>query len=105
MLQSPASSATSNGMSEVDAKIAAAEARTDTKFAQVMGELRLINQRLEHVEGYTRNLRSTVIGTGIAAVALVVGIFGWGASMFGVGMDAQSIANQSAKNVVELAQP
>lgn len=101
---------------EIEAKIAAAEARTDTKFAEFMGELRVINKRLDHmdatqsrVEASTSSLKTTIvtttIGAAIGAVALVVGIFGWGSQMFGVGMDAGSIATQSAKTAVERVQP
>lgn len=92
-------------MSEIDAKIAASEARTDTKFAEMMGELRLINQRLEHVENSTSGLRMNTWLAAATAVALVVAIFSWGSSMFGVGMDAQSIANQSAKSLLDQAEP
>ncbi|MGK8640344.1 hypothetical protein ACRS7F_13305 [Brucella anthropi] len=103
-------------MSEVDAKIAAAEARTDTKFAQVMGELATmradfngkfdtLGARLDHVEKSTSGIRLNIWLAAATAVGLVVGIFSWGTSMFGVGMDAQSVADQSAKNVVEQAKP
>lgn len=95
------------GMSEVDAKIAAAEARTDTKFAEMMGELRLIRSdfstRLDHVEKSTSGIKTTVVSTGIvtgiAVIGLVVGIATWGSQMFGVGMDADSIARQAAQSV------
>jgi hypothetical protein len=89
---------TSTGMDAVEAKIAAAEARTDTKFAQVLGELRAI-------EKSTAGIKTTVVVTGIAAVALVVAIFGWGNQMFGTGMDVQSISDHSAKNALQQVQP
>ncbi len=104
-LQSDPSSAKSISMSEVDAKIAAAEARTDTKFAEMMGELRLINQKLEHVEKSTSGIRLNIWLAAATAVGLVVAVFSWGTSMFGVGMDAQSIADQSAKNALTQIQP
>ncbi|MBD7992870.1 hypothetical protein H9643_19010 [Ochrobactrum sp. Sa2BUA5] len=104
-LKAEPESATSISMSEVDAKIAAAEARTDTKFAEMMGELRVITQKLEHVEKSTSGIRLNIWLAAATAVGLVVGIFSWGTSMFGVGMDAQSIADQSAKNVVIQAEP
>jgi hypothetical protein len=85
-------------MSEVDAKIAAAEARTDTKFAQMMGELKVIENSTAGLKG---TILVTTIGTGIAVVGLVAGIFGWGSAMFGVGMDADSIARQAAQKVGE----
>lgn len=83
---------TSGGMDVVDAKIAAAEARTDTKFAEVVGELRLI-------ERSTSGLKATIIVTGISVVALVAAILGWGTSMFGTGMDAQTVADRAATSV------
>lgn len=90
-------------MSEVDAKIAASEARTDTKFAEMMGELRVISTRLDHVEKSTSGIKSTVISTGVvtavAVLALVTAIFGWGSQMFGVGMNADSVARQAAEAV------
>ena len=81
-------------MSEVDAKIAAAEARTDTKFAEVVGELRLI-------EGATRGLKGTVIATGIAAVAVVIAVLGWGGQMFMSGMDTRIAADRAAQTAAE----
>lgn len=97
-LKSGGGGGTYDDMSIVDAKIAAAEARTDTKFAELIGELKAI-------ETSTAGIKTTVVVTGIAAVALVVAIFGWGSQMFGVGMNTQSISDQSAKNVLEQAQP
>lgn len=101
-------------VSEIDAKIAAAEARTDTKFAELMGELKLlrsdlsgdfkaIEARIAHVETSTSGIKSTVVTTGIvtavAVLGLVVAIFGWGSQMFGVGMTADSVAKQAAQAV------
>lgn len=97
-------SANITDMSEVDAKIAAAEARTDTKFAEMMGELRLINQKLEHVEKSTAGIRLNIWLAAATAVGLVVAVFSWGTSMFGVGMDAQTVADKSASIVIEKAQ-
>lgn len=91
-------------MSEIDAKIAAAEARTDTKFAEMMGELRLINQKLEHVEKSTAGIRLNIWLAAATAVGLVVAVFSWGTSMFGVGMDAQTVADKSASIVFDKAQ-
>ncbi|NKE77834.1 hypothetical protein [Ochrobactrum sp. MC-1LL] len=115
-LQSSTTSATSMFMSEVDAKIAAAEARTDTKFAQMMGELttmraeingkfETLSTRLDHVEGATKGMRSTVIGTGIGVVAVIIAVMAYGAQWFGLGVDTQSISDQAAKNVLIQAQP
>lgn len=103
-------------MPELDAKIEASEARTDTKFAQMMGELttmraeingkfETLSTRLDHVEGATKGMRSTVIGTGIGVVAVIIAVMAYGAQWFGLGLDSQSISDQAAKNVLIQAQP
>lgn len=76
---------------EIDAKLDAAEARTDVKFAQLMGELGKINVRLDGVERSTSGTKATIIGTGIAAVALVVGILAFGQQWFGIGLTTRDI--------------
>jgi hypothetical protein len=99
--QAPAESATlnhgggggtSDGMDIVDAKIAAAEARTDAKFAQMMGELKAIDKS-------TSGLKATMVLTGLTTTAVVVAIFAWGTAMFGTGMDAQIVADRAASTV------
>lgn len=88
---------TSGDMSLVDAKIAAAEARTDTKFAQVLA-------RLDAIEKSTSGLRlnvwlaaATALGLGIAAMA-------FGASQFGNGVMVTSAAVQDAAEAKRLSQ-
>jgi hypothetical protein len=101
---------------ELDAKIAASEARTDTKFAEFMGELRLSTSKMTQVENDLRETRSaisgvrtTVIVTAVGSVIAIAGLFysalQYGSGMFGVGMNAQTISDQSAKNAIELTQP
>lgn len=89
---------TSTGMEAVDAKIAAAEARTDTKFAQVLA-------RLDAIEKSTHGMKTTVILTAIAAVGLVVAVMGWGNQMLGTGMNVQAISDHSAQNAIAQTQP
>jgi hypothetical protein len=93
-LQSAGSGSTLHDMSEVDAKIAAAEARTDTKFAEMMGELKLISYT-------TRGLKTTIITTGIATViglgALTIGVMAYGGQMFGLGLDTDEIVQRAAE--------
>jgi len=109
-------SANITDMSEVDAKIAAAEARTDTKFAEMMGELRVISGKLEHLDENYRetrtsisSLKSTVIVTAVTTVLAIGGLFytalQYGNSMFTAGLDTQTIADQSAKNALSQIQP
>lgn len=95
----------STSMSDVDAKIEATEARTDTKFAELLGELRLLNQRLDHVEKSTSGMRSTVIGTGIGIVAVVIAVMAYGAQWFGLGMDAQQVSERAVNSAIERVAP
>ncbi|UXS31356.1 hypothetical protein FY152_04305 [Agrobacterium tumefaciens] len=104
------------GMDTVDAKIAASEARTDTKFAQLMGELSTmraeINGRLDvlgtrvgHVETSTAGMKTTVIVTAIAALGLTVAVMAYGSQWFGLGMDAQQVADRAAQTSMQNLQP
>ncbi len=88
---------TYTGMSIIDAKIAAAEARTDTKFAQVLA-------RLDAIEKSTSGLRlnvwlaaATALGLGIAAMA-------FGASQFGNGIMVTTASVQEAMETKRIAQ-
>lgn len=71
-----------NGMDGVDAKIAAAEARTDTKFAELRGELR----RLPGM--------GTLIATIIAAFGAVLAVLAFAGGRFDSGMSARSLVEQ-----------
>lgn len=115
-LQQGGGGGTFDGMEIVDAKIAAAEARTDTKFAQLMGELATmraeINGRLDglgtkvqHVENSTAGIKTTVIVTAIAALGLTVAVMAYGSQWFGLGMDAQQVADRSAQTSAQNLQP
>lgn len=103
-------------MSEVDAKIAASEARTDTKFAQLMGELStmraeingrldVLGTRVEHVEKSTAGTKTTIIVTAIAAIGLTASILAYGGQWFGLGMDAQQVADRAVQSSTQNLQP
>lgn len=115
--QAAATSAATPGFDEriIDLKLAAVEARTETKFAQLIGKLDLIAERLgglntqivaidgkvEKVDAHTRSVRSTiiatVIGTGIAVAALAWG----GVQIFQGGMGVSAGAFQAGMAVSE----
>ncbi|MGI3127592.1 hypothetical protein [Nitratireductor sp. PBL-C9] len=103
-------------VSETDAKIEAAEARTDTKFAQVMGELRVMSERMDHIDqslsqthDAVSSIKSTVIVTAITTVLAIGALFytalQYGNSMFSVGLETQSISERSAQDAIRKAQP
>src|SRR5205085_2383505 len=80
----------------VEAQIAAAEARTDTKFGELRGDLRVISQSVAEVRAGQRATHALVIGSAIAAVAVIVATLGFGATWFGLGINASDIANKAA---------
>jgi ribosomal protein L29 len=141
---------------ELDAKIAAAEARTETRFAELVGAIRVLGARLDQiaaelaemraqhrtdlaeirtqhrtdlaelktetkadlaelrteakadlaefrteVRAGLRSLTTVVIGTGIGAVAVVVGALAYGGSLFGLGITAHDIALSAARQAIE----
>src|SRR4051812_8590872 len=80
---------------EIQAKFETAEARADTKFAQIIGkietgsaelrgELHSIGVRLEGLEHSTSGLKATIIGAAIATVGVIIGILAFGQQWFGV---------------------
>lgn len=74
---------------EVDAKIAASEARTDTKFAALIGKIDVLIARMDQFELELRQLRTdmadlkkTVLITGISSVlAVIFGVAGFNATL------------------------
>lgn len=84
-------------MTEVDAKIAAAEARTDTKFAELLGEMRLLNQRLSHIEALTGGLRANIWVAAATAVGLAIAAMAYGGQMFGIGVDSSALVDRAVQ--------
>lgn len=67
---------------EVDAKIAASEARTDSKFASVITRLDYIIVRMDKLEAEMAGVKKTMILTGISTVlATVFGVAGLNAAL------------------------
>jgi hypothetical protein len=73
---------TSGGMDVVDSKIAAAEARTDTKFAELRGDL---------AKFATKGTVWTAVGTlGGTILAVMLAVAAFGGDRFDAGMSASS---------------
>lgn len=80
---------TSDGMDTVDAKIAASEARTDTKFAELRGDINTqfaeLRMQLAHMP--SKNTLWAAVGTGAAAVlGVLLAIIAFGGDRFDAGM-------------------
>lgn len=103
-LQHGGGGGTYGGMDIVDAKIAAAEARTDTKFAGLKGSLDLINERLDNIERATNGVRLNVWLAAATALALGIAAMAFGASQFGNGVMVTSVAVQDASEAKRLAE-
>lgn len=96
-LKSGGGGGTFDNMSVIDAKIEAAEARTDTKFAQVLA-------RLDAIEKSTSGLRLNVWLAAATALGLAVAAMAFGASQFGNGVMVTSAAVQDAAEAKRIAQ-
>jgi hypothetical protein len=94
-----------------DAKIAAAEARTDTKFAQLLARLDATNARLEsfdtklgRIEAEGIRTRSTVRTTGFTVVSIIVAVLGLlfavFAQSFNLGSKVSEVAHAEALAVL-----
>ncbi|WDZ77957.1 hypothetical protein PWG15_05485 [Ensifer adhaerens] len=90
---------------EIDAKIAASEARTDTKFERMMtefaalrGDLAAITIEMGQVRQSTSGLRSTIVTTAIATVlslaGLVVAVIALNGQAFSTGMDVRAVVTE-----------
>lgn len=97
----------SHGMSEGEEylRIQLSEARTDTKFAQLIGEMRTgfarMDARLSAVERATTGLKATVIGTGVAVIAVVIGVLAYGQTWFGIGVNTRDVIRATITEYVQ----
>lgn len=80
----------------LDAKLEAAEARTETKFAQLLGELKLISGSVSNLSGQltdvkaelgnvknaTATVKWNVMATGLAIGGLILALAAYGATMW-----------------------
>jgi len=97
---------------EFESKLEAAAAKTDTKFAEMLGEIRLISSdikgeigkvstRLDSVERSTGGVKATIILTAIAGLAIVVGILGYGQQWFGIGLSTRDTVRATIREMQE----
>jgi hypothetical protein len=98
--------------SEITAYLEAVEARTDAKIAGILGEVRVgfatlngtigkLEEKVEGVKNSTSGLKTTIIVTGIAAVALVVGVLAYGQTWFGLGFTTRDIVKSAVTEYIQ----
>jgi len=93
----------------IDAKIAASEARADTKFSQVLGKLEGMDGKLTRIEADNIRTRSTVRTSAIALGALFVSIAALLvaaiSSSFNIGAKVGDVARTEARQTYNDLQP
>ena len=63
--------------------------RVDVGFAEMRGTMTALDARLTNIERSTSGLKSTVIGTAVAVVAVVIGVLAYGQTWFGIGVSTR----------------
>ena len=97
---------------EIDAKLQAAEARGDTKLAEALGEVRTafarlegkfdnVNTRITDLQHSTGGTKGTILATGVAVVALIVGILTYGQGWFGIGVTTRDTIKSVVTEVIQ----
>jgi hypothetical protein len=98
--------------SEISAYLEAVEARTDAKIAGILGEVRVgfatlngtigkLEEKVDGVKDSTSGLKTTVIVTGIAAVALVVTVLAYGQTWFGIGVTTRDVVKSAVTEYIQ----
>lgn len=103
-LQQGGGGGTFDNMDIVDAKIAAAEARTDAKFAEMMGELKAMRTDLSHMPSTITMIGTMGAFTGVM-ITVVLALFALSGQMFGIGMDAQQVSERAVQTASDRLQP
>ncbi|MGY4351249.1 hypothetical protein ACVWXM_007742 [Bradyrhizobium sp. GM7.3] len=100
----------------VNAKIEAAEARTDTKVTRLegkienlgtllAGKLDSLKEDVHHADSYARDTRlivvSTIVAATIAIGGIIVAMATYGDALFGRGMNVRDVIQTTIKETIE----
>lgn len=88
---------------EVDAKLATADARSETRIVEVLGEIKAMNARIDGIQQSTAGVKATIIFTGIAVVTLVVAVLSYGQQWFGIGITTRDIVRATVQEMKAVA--
>jgi hypothetical protein len=106
-LNKSSSESTLSGMDQqlVDAKIAASEARVDTKFAQLIARLESMDSKLTRIEADNLRTRSTVRTTGFTIVSIILAVlaltFAVFSQSFNLGSKISDVARLEATSILQ----
>lgn len=88
-----------------DLRAQLAEAKTDKKFADMLGEVRAgfarVDGRLSGLERQTAGVKSTVILTGLAVAALMLAVLTYGQAWFGIGISTRDVVKSAVSEYVQ----
>ena len=87
---------------QVQDMLAASEARTETKFAELRGDLRAIDAKLSHLPN-TWTMVITMISVGVGVAGILLAALAFGSGMFGQGFSASAIAKDAASQALAAA--
>jgi hypothetical protein len=101
---------------EMKASLELAEAKTDVKFAQLIGkidtanadlrgDIRALSAHFSAVERSTAGVKATIILTAVAVLAIVVGVLGFGQQWFGIGITTRDVVRSTVKEFQEQTLP
>jgi len=96
---------------EIQAQIAASEARTDTRIARLEGKLETmqatlsgkidaIGEKISADHEFNRSTRWVQYGLALALAALIVTMATYGDAMFGRGMDVRNVVQNTIKETL-----
>lgn len=92
---------------EVDAKIAAAEARTDTKIVRMEGKLDLLlskldyfNERITEVRSDSRGTRTNIWAVGIGLAALIIAVAFGLPALIGFGFQFRDVVHNEVQSAM-----
>jgi hypothetical protein len=100
-----------------------AEAKTDKKFSDMLGEVRsgfaeingkigaldgrlsgsisALEARLSSLESQTSGIKTTVIVTGLAIAGLMIGVLTYGQAWFGIGVSTRDVVKSAVTEYIE----
>lgn len=88
---------------EIASKLDAVEARSQAKFAEIMGEIKASHA---HISGQIATAQAkaldrwTAIGIAVGMAALIFAILAYGGDLFGMGVSTGEVAEKAAREAV-----
>lgn len=92
-------------ISRSDLKFAELIGRVDTGFVDIKGQISTVNARLDGIEKSTTGLKTTIVGTGVAVVAVVIAVMTYGQAWFGIGVSTRDVVKAAVLEMQTQTRP